>query len=561
MEEANLNVLTDTKKEYSRQLINILKPLLYSGIQRIYKEAKDDCPTSDDKNSTLSTFQDYLSRVPQWSQSIIDDEYENIVNRSQCDYLDNLITAVFLSYTRILTVINTGKTNKKIPLKIPKPGHFIHKCYIDIAREFWKLPMIFDDQLPPYEKQKNMREAELIISESIEETIRKQLPVKHILLEYLGNDYDQESEENENITETLSGSYQDYLRRLVKKEIANYSVGKEVTESDIRHELDLELDNKNLENEDKDKIIQQVMEELNNEEKPEAKLDTKVEELMTKEFVKPNVEELNVEELNVEKSVKPKVEDASSVDLDLDQEIANLNMDITEKDPLEELVTASPTPLSPMPSSPNLDLDSMDLDEMMGLNEPRKEYFEDLAENTVEEDNDPFQIIESSPKTMTKNLDTELFEPVPDIDYGQLEGLDSSPGTPMPSLDQPTEFLVTPTPPSTPVNFEPHEPKKEEVESDVKSVIIENSKTNKKSSPKTSPEVAVSKTSEPFVIERQTPNDLELDLTDIGEEINIYEDYRPSLAPTPVSHETTNQSKEYKLFPDLADNSVEEIEL
>ena len=40
-----------------------------------------------------------------------------------------------------------------------------------------------------YEFQRNRNEAEILIEKSIENTIRKQLPVKHILQEYLGNDY------------------------------------------------------------------------------------------------------------------------------------------------------------------------------------------------------------------------------------------------------------------------------------------------------------------------------------------------------------------------------------
>ena len=45
-----------------------------------------------------------------------------------------------------------------------------------------------DDTTGRYEFQRNRNEAEGLIEKSIETTIRKQLPVKHILQEYLGND-------------------------------------------------------------------------------------------------------------------------------------------------------------------------------------------------------------------------------------------------------------------------------------------------------------------------------------------------------------------------------------
>ena len=72
------------------------------------------------------------------------DEYVRIKTISKCDWLDDLVTAVFLSHTKILTAIKSNKKNNKINLKIPKIDHFIHKCYIESAREFWKNPFLFN---------------------------------------------------------------------------------------------------------------------------------------------------------------------------------------------------------------------------------------------------------------------------------------------------------------------------------------------------------------------------------------------------------------------------------
>ena len=83
---------------------------------------------------TLKKFQFYLSEIPRWNQEMILNEVSEILEKSKCDWLEELITAVFVSHTRILTSINTGKSKKKINLNIPKIDHFIHQCYIDIAR-------------------------------------------------------------------------------------------------------------------------------------------------------------------------------------------------------------------------------------------------------------------------------------------------------------------------------------------------------------------------------------------------------------------------------------------
>jgi len=160
-------------------------------------------------------FQEQLSLIPKWNQEIINEEYDRIVSDSNCDWLDELITAIFLSHTKILTAIKSNKKNNKINLKIPKIDHFIHKCYIESAREFWKNPFLFNsNNINQYNYQRNIRECHTIISKSIDETIRKLLPVKNILKEYLGEN---EGEENNEDTNILSKTYKNNLRKLVKK--------------------------------------------------------------------------------------------------------------------------------------------------------------------------------------------------------------------------------------------------------------------------------------------------------------------------------------------------------
>lgn len=222
MEEGNLAILVDAKTEYTKQLINILKNSLYLGIKEIYINSKEKC--TENENDILSVFQVNLSEIPKWNQDIINTKTDTVVKDSGCDWIEDLITAVFVSHTRILTSINFSKNKKKINLKIPKVDHFIHQCYVDVARYFWKNPYLYDDDIGSYEYQRNRREAETIIENSIGETIRKQLPVKHILKEYLGNEYnDEESGESDDVTKNIPEKYQENLRKMVKAEILQCS--------------------------------------------------------------------------------------------------------------------------------------------------------------------------------------------------------------------------------------------------------------------------------------------------------------------------------------------------
>ena len=106
--EDNITVLVDAKIEYTKQLTNILVPYIFEGIKSIYETSKGVCKLNNDSN-ILMRFQEQLSQIPKWNQEIIDDEYNRIIENSGCDWLDELVTAVFLSHTKILTSIKSSK--------------------------------------------------------------------------------------------------------------------------------------------------------------------------------------------------------------------------------------------------------------------------------------------------------------------------------------------------------------------------------------------------------------------------------------------------------------------
>ena len=90
----------------------------------------------------LKEFQDQLKLIPQWSQHIIDEEYKRIKTVSKCEYLDDLIQAMFASYSQIL--LADSKSYDNLNISIPTPSHVIHSCYISIARKIWKKPDLFN---------------------------------------------------------------------------------------------------------------------------------------------------------------------------------------------------------------------------------------------------------------------------------------------------------------------------------------------------------------------------------------------------------------------------------
>ena len=127
MDDGNLAVLVDAKTEYTKQLVNVLKGYMYGVFLELFNETSEEYP-----ENIFFEYQKKLSQIPKWNTEMINDHCEALIAKSKCDWIDELVTAVFVSHTRILTSINFSKNKGKIDLNIPKTNNFIHKCFIDI---------------------------------------------------------------------------------------------------------------------------------------------------------------------------------------------------------------------------------------------------------------------------------------------------------------------------------------------------------------------------------------------------------------------------------------------
>ena len=138
------------------------------------------------------TFQNFLSRVTKWNQTLIDEETARIISKSSCSYLEDLLTCVHITQLKILTSIRVSQKQKKIELDIPKLSDFIHKVYIKCARKFYISVYLFEQKISPLQYQKNMRECETICKECILNVIRDNMPVEHILRSYMDESVEEE---------------------------------------------------------------------------------------------------------------------------------------------------------------------------------------------------------------------------------------------------------------------------------------------------------------------------------------------------------------------------------
>ena len=113
MDDLNVTIFAQAKLEYTKQLVDVLYMNMYDGICSIYEDSKQIIRTMPSK-SIVSAFRTLLEKVPKWNSEIIDQETNRIINVSKCDWLDDLLTAVFISHTRILMSIGPNQNYIKL---------------------------------------------------------------------------------------------------------------------------------------------------------------------------------------------------------------------------------------------------------------------------------------------------------------------------------------------------------------------------------------------------------------------------------------------------------------
>ena len=168
----NVNVLVSAKEEYTNQLCYVMSPLIYQGIFSLLDESKKI--PKQVRGMSYRNFQIVLANVQNWSSFIIEKETKRI--KDSCSYLSDLVTAIFVSHVKILACVRLKGDHKNIKIKIPNMETFIHKIYILVCNKFYNKPEII------HESEEILTQ---MISAIINECIRKQLPIEHILQEYL----------------------------------------------------------------------------------------------------------------------------------------------------------------------------------------------------------------------------------------------------------------------------------------------------------------------------------------------------------------------------------------
>lgn len=178
---------TDFVKQTLREnLARVLIPHVADGLWSIYDNAKIACERNKQPEQTLRTFQNLLTRIPTWTEETLNAEVDRIAAASKCDYIEDLLLGVFVSYIRAFAALQQLEdTHVDVQFERPSVSKFIHTLYKAAARASWSNAYLFKTIGVTSEQQaRNRRDIETMISNNLNEVIDGFIPWKDISKAY-----------------------------------------------------------------------------------------------------------------------------------------------------------------------------------------------------------------------------------------------------------------------------------------------------------------------------------------------------------------------------------------
>lgn len=174
------------KQTMRENLTRVLVPHVADGFWSIYDNAKVACERNGQPEKTLQTFQNLLTSIPKWNEQTLDKEVDRIITASKCDYIEDLLLGVFVSYIRAFASLQQSEaTQVNIEFDRPSLSKFIHTFYTASARKCWTQAYLFNTiNVPSIQQAKNRRDIEAMLEATVGEVIDGFIPWREISRAY-----------------------------------------------------------------------------------------------------------------------------------------------------------------------------------------------------------------------------------------------------------------------------------------------------------------------------------------------------------------------------------------
>lgn len=174
------------KQTMRENLSRVLVPHVSDGLWSIYDNAKVATERNGQTEKTLQTFQNLLTSVPKWNEDTLAKEVERIETASKCDYIEDLLLGVFVSYIRAFASLQQSDAAQvNIEFDRPSLDKFIHTFYIVSARKCWSQAYLFNTiGVTSTQQARNRRDIESMLETTMSEVIDGFIPWRDISRAY-----------------------------------------------------------------------------------------------------------------------------------------------------------------------------------------------------------------------------------------------------------------------------------------------------------------------------------------------------------------------------------------
>ena len=171
----NVALFIEIKNEYTEHLVDTISPFICEGFISIYKDACKMAEQANAKDKTLNTFQVLLHQIEKWNQIRIQAETTRIKQSSGTnEYLDDLVKAVIKSNIILLSYSNNiSNIIAQTFYNNFSTANFIHRCYVECAKDAYNNPFIFYHDVSEMEYKRNQMLVEQMIDHGIVRAVQK----------------------------------------------------------------------------------------------------------------------------------------------------------------------------------------------------------------------------------------------------------------------------------------------------------------------------------------------------------------------------------------------------
>uniref|UniRef100_A0A6C0DI85 Uncharacterized protein n=1 Tax=viral metagenome TaxID=1070528 RepID=A0A6C0DI85_9ZZZZ len=195
MNDSIANTYSDARSEYTKQLCQILVPSYFQWYLTVLEKARTTSNEKQEPKKLLWHFQNLLNDIPEWNMEKVNTEIAQLQTSCGCDYLEDLLTAVFIAHTKVLTAIRVSNKQKRVQITVPKVEHFMFKVLCETSKILWGSSFLFREGINSIDKQQNYRSIEGLLGEGVLQAVRNMIPVKSILRDFVSVDDDDEEKD------------------------------------------------------------------------------------------------------------------------------------------------------------------------------------------------------------------------------------------------------------------------------------------------------------------------------------------------------------------------------